>query len=381
MHTKPGRREFLGAAALGTAALAQGGLWAAVEGEKVIPFVVNPPANNNNNNAPRAVLNWDQLTSWTTPEDQYFAVQHYNVPEIDPSAWKLDIAGLVSKPRSFSLQDLRARPRKEHMLTIECSGNPPAGGLVANEKWTGTPLAPILKEAGIQPAGIEVVFFASDSGTEKIRDAEYPQNFARSLSIDDAERNNVLLGYELNGKPLPKTHGGPVRLIVPGWYGVCWVKWINRIEVHDRKYSNRFMARDYVTIRGEKRGEDTIWRETSVGRMNLKSVAARVTRIGDGPLRIAGAAWSDGTPIKMVEVRVDEEPWKPVQLTPNKDPYAWTFWSAEWPGVKPGEHTITSRATDIRGNVQPTPDDPRIALKKTRWENNQQAVRKIKIEA
>ena len=380
MHSKPGRREFLGAAALGTAALAQGGLWAAVEGEKVIPFVVNPPANNNNN-LPRAVLNWDQLTSWTTPEDQYFAVQHYNVPEIDPSAWKFEIGGLVSKPRSFSLQDLEARPRKEHILTIECSGNPPAGGLVANEKWTGTPLAPILKEAGIQPAGIEVVFFAADSGTEKIRDADYAQNFARSLSTEDAEKSNVLLGYELNGKPLPKTHGGPVRLIVPGWYGVAWVKWINRIEVHDRKYSNRFMARDYVTIRGEKRGEETIWRETSVGRMNLKSVAARVTRVGDGPLRISGAAWSDGTPLKMVEVRVDEEPWKPVQLTPNKDPYAWTFWSVEWAGVKPGERTITSRATDIHGNVQPTPDDPRITMKKTRWENNQQAVRKIRIEA
>jgi DMSO/TMAO reductase YedYZ molybdopterin-dependent catalytic subunit len=182
MHTKPGRREFLGAAALGTAALAQGGLWAAVEGEKVIPFLVNPPANNNNN-APRAVLNWDQLTSWTTPEDQYFAVQHYNVPEIDPSAWKLEIAGLVSKPRSFSLQDLKARPRKEHILTIECSGNGPAGGLVANEKWTGTPLAPILKEAGIQPAGIEVVFFRNRFRNRKDPRRRLPAEF-RAQPVD-----------------------------------------------------------------------------------------------------------------------------------------------------------------------------------------------------
>ena len=306
---------------------------------------------------------------------------HYNTPEVDAAGWKLDIGGLVSKPRMITLEELKSRPKREHIVTLECSGNGPAVGLIGNAKWVGTPLAPILKEAGLHPEGIEVVFFAADSGTEKIRDAEYKQNFARSLSAEDVAKNNVLLCYEMNGQPLAKSHGGPVRLIAPGYYGVAWVKWINRIEVHDRKYENRFMARDYVTIRGEKHGDETIWRETSVGKMNLKSVPARVVRRDDGSLRIMGAAWSDGTPLKSVEVKIDDETWKPAQLTSNKEQYAWTFWTFEWSNAKPGDHTITSRATDARGKVQPAPDDPFIALKKTRWENNQQAVRKVRIEA
>jgi len=224
------------------------------------------------------------------------------------------------------------------------------------------------------------VFFGADSGAEKIRDVEYKQNYARSLSAEDALKNNVILCYEQNGQPLNKAHGGPLRLVVPGWYGVAWVKWLTRIEVHDRKFSNRFMARDYVTIRGEQQGGQTIWRETSVGRMNLKSVAARVTRRGTGPAKITGAAWGDGSAIAKVEVRIDEGPWRPAQLTANRDQYAWTFWSFDWADVKPGEHSITSRATDAKGRVQPAPDDPFITQKKSRWENNQQAVRKIVIE-
>jgi DMSO/TMAO reductase YedYZ molybdopterin-dependent catalytic subunit len=380
MDSKPGRREILGGLAVGAAAWLQGErLWGAGEDEKVVPFITAPAGGRGGPAGPN--LNWEKLTSWVTPEDQFFSVGHYTAPEVDPATWKLDIGGLVSKPRAFSLEELKGRPKKEHIVTLECSGNGPAGGLIGNAKWAGTPLAPILKEAGLHPEGIEVVFFAADSGTEKIRDAEYKQNFARSLSADDALKNgNLFLCYELNGQPLPKAHGGPVRLVVPGSYGVTWVKWINRIEVQDRKYENRFMARDYVTIRGEKRGEDTIWRETSVGKMNLKSVTARVTRRSDGALRIAGAAWGDGTPIKSVEVKIDDEAWKPAQLTPNKDLFAWTFWTLDWGNGKPGEHSITSRATDAHGKIQPTADDPFIALKKTRWENNQQAVRRIRIE-
>src|SRR5262249_3550637 len=194
-------------------------------------------------------------------------------------------------------------------------------------------------------------------------------------------KDNVMLGYQMNGEPLTKGHGAPVRLIVPGYYGIAWVKWVNRIELHDRRYLSRFMGRDYVTIRGEKRGDEVIWRETSVGKMNLKSVVARVTRPSSGgALHVIGAAWSDGARIQSVEVKVDEEAWKPARLTPNRDhPHAWTFWSFEWADAKPGEHTLASRATDVHGRVQPRPDDAFITMKKTYWEANQQAVRKIQI--
>lgn len=368
-----GRREFFHGLTGAALTLQGGSLWA--QDEKVIPFLGGPAAN-----APRRGMVWDELTSWMTPTDGVFAVQHYGVPEADLSNSKLAISGLVNKPLTLSMEQIKARPRVEHTVTIECSGNGPVGPLVGNSKWAGTPLAPILKEAGVKPEGIEVVFFGADSGTEKIRDADYKQNFARSLSLEDAARSNVLLCYEQNGQPLNKAHGGPLRLVVPGWYGVAWVKWLDRIEIHDRKYQGRFMARDYVTLRGEKQGDQTIWRETSVGKMNLKSVAARVTRRGSGPARITGAAWSDGAAIAKVEVRIDDGAWRPAQLVPNRDAFAWTFWSFDWTDVKPGEHSIVSRATDAKGQVQPAPDDPFITQKKSRWENNQQAVRKILIE-
>jgi DMSO/TMAO reductase YedYZ molybdopterin-dependent catalytic subunit len=171
-----------------------------------------------------------------------------------------------------------------------------------------------------------------------------------------------------------------VRLVAPGWYGVAWVKWLTRIELHDRAYLGRFMGRDYVTIRGEKSGDKTIWRETSVGRMNLKSIPARVSRMANGTLRVYGAAWSDGTPIQKVELRIDNGEWAPAQLSrDHTEPHCWRFWSYEWKNAPAGEHTLSSRATDARGRVQPAPDDPWITLKKTYWEANQQAVRKIRI--
>src|SRR5262245_10420083 len=148
-----GRRDFLNGMAAGAAVLLQGGMGWAQE-EKVIPFAGAPAAN-----APRRGLVWDELTSWNTPTDGVFAVQHYGVPEGDPAVTKLEIGGLVDKPLTLTMDQIKARRRAEHTVTIECSGNAPAGPLIGNSKWAGTPLAPILKAAGLKPEGIEIVFF------------------------------------------------------------------------------------------------------------------------------------------------------------------------------------------------------------------------------
>jgi DMSO/TMAO reductase YedYZ molybdopterin-dependent catalytic subunit len=225
------------------------------------------------------------------------------------------------------------------------------------------------------------VFFAADHGTEKIRGKDYPQNFARSLAITDALKDNVLLAYQMNGEPLPKDHGAPVRLVVPGWYGIAWVKWLTRIELHDRRYMGRFMGRDYVTIRGEQQGDDVIWRETAVGKMNLKSMVARVVRRDDGILKVTGAAWNDGAvPIRSVELKIDDGPWNAAKLGEGREAaHCWKFWSYDWRDAAPGEHTLVSRVTDAAGKVQPAAEDALIAMKKTYWEANQQYPRKIKI--
>jgi DMSO/TMAO reductase YedYZ molybdopterin-dependent catalytic subunit len=369
MHTHFPRREFLGSLAAATL------LQAAPDDEQVVPLLEPTPFDPN-----KPTLPWEQTTAWITPDEHFFRVGHYGFPTVDAAIWKLDIQGLVNRQRTYTLDELKKRPRREYTAALECSGNRPAGGMIANRRWAGTPLAPILKECGLQPGGIEVVFFAADRGTEKIRGAEYQQQFARSLAVDDAMKDNVLLLYESNGQPLSSEHGAPVRLGVPGWYGVAWVKWLTRIEVHDRPFLNRFMGRDYVTIRGEQRGDQVIWRESSVGRMNLKSVVGRVTRRNAGGLRVTGMAWSDGTPIRSVEVRIDDGAWTPAMVKQERNhPYAWVFWSLDWNEAKPGEHSLTCRAIDTRGRVQPDASDPRIAMKKTYWESNQQAVRKIKI--
>ncbi len=366
-----GRREFLGAMSLGFLAMTELGQAA---DDQVIAFTDARPFNPAAPNLP-----WDRLATMT-PIDQFFFVKHYDYPTVDMAAWKLDIGGLVEKPVSLTLDAIKARPKKDYTILLECSGNPATGGLIGNGKWTGTPLAPLLKEAGLKSGVTDVAFFGWDTGTEKLGNAEYKMNFGRDLTMADALRDDVILAYNMNGEPLPDHHGAPLRLVVPGWYGVAWVKYLTKIEVLDRPYQNRFMARDYVTLRGEKHGDDIVWRETLVGRMNVKSVPARVLKSPAGNLRVEGAAWSDGAPLKSVEVKIDDGPWKPAKLEGNGgNNFTWSFWSYDWTGATPGDHTVSSRATDAKGRVQPAPDDPFITMKKTRWENNQWANRKITI--
>lgn len=379
------RRELLlqGSVALAGLALLHSPLLAQAfpsrPGEEVIPWVDQPPANPSAGvveNLPQ----WEELASWLTPNDKFFRVAHYNKPVIDDKAWTLEITGLVKQPMTLTLPALKARPRQEVVFTLECSGNhgfPWFISGIGTAKWAGTPLAPLLKEAGVLEQGIEVVFFGSDAGEEEVRQIKMPQHFARSMSLVDAMHPHNLLCYEMNGATLPQPHGFPVRLIAPGWYGIANVKWLKRIEIRDTRFMGRFMARDYVTIREEQRNGETVWTETSVGRALLKSVPAKVTR-KNGQYRIVGAAW--GTPIARVEVQIDGGPWVAATIDRSEETeFAWKIWSLEWANATPGEHTITARAVDPHGNVQPAMEAPRIAKKRTYWESNGQVTRRIRL--
>jgi DMSO/TMAO reductase YedYZ molybdopterin-dependent catalytic subunit len=350
----------------------------AEEGGVLIPFLDAQPGG-------RKQTRWQELTSWYTNSENLYEVKHYNVPDLKAEQHLLEISGLVRKPRKLTLDEIKKRKRKTITATLECGGNglgPGFMGAIGNVKWTGTPLADLLDECAPLKRGIEAVFFGADERTEKIREKDYPQNFARSLHINDARRDDILLCYEMNGEPLMREHGFPLRLVVPGWFGISWIKWLNRIEVLDRRYMSKYMAQEYVTLRGEERGDKTIWRLTSVGPMDVKSIIARAVQMKDGAIRLAGAAWGDGTPIKTVEVKIDDGPWQPAKIdrTP-KDKYTWRFFTFEWKNPGAGEHQVVSRAIDEEGRVQPSADDPEIKLKKTYWEANQQWPRKIRIES
>jgi DMSO/TMAO reductase YedYZ molybdopterin-dependent catalytic subunit len=351
-------------------------------GEEVIPWVDQPPPHPR----PQVVSNqlqWEELDAWITPNAKFFRIAHYQGPlgpAIDEKQWKLEITGHVKRPLTVMLSQLKARPRQEVIFTLECSGNhgfPFFIGGIGTAKWAGTPLAPLLQEAGVLDKGIEVVFVGSDAGEEEVRQIKMPQNFARSMSLADAMHPNNLLCYEMNGEPLPQPHGFPLRLIAPGWYGIANVKWLKRIEVRDTRFMGRFMGRDYVTIREEQRDGESVWMETSVGRALLKSVPAKVTR-KNGQYRILGAAW--GAPIQRVEVQIDGGPWMLATVDRSEDAeFAWKIWSLEWQKPSPGEHTIVSRAVDTMGQIQPAMDDPWIAKKRTYWESHGQVTRRIRL--
>ncbi len=390
------RRDVLKAGATAVAA-ATAGAWmpawsrdgeaAEGSGEILVPFLNMPRTGPNQ-------LDWETLHDWLTPTDQAFNVQHYGVPVVRKEDFRLEITGRVRKPRTLTLDEIRSLPRRHQLMTLECSGNGSSKGFmnaVYNSRWTGTPLRPLLERCGIASSAREVVFFGADHKAETLRKGtpreltvEVP--FGRSLSLRDALDLPLLLAYERNGSPLEERHGAPLRLIVPGWYGIANVKWLTRIDIRDRRYMGRFMGRDYVTVRGERRGSEIDYVETSVTRMNVKSVIARVTRRptrgGLVPLRAGGAAWSDGSGIARVEVRVDDGPWRPARLDDaHQSRYSWQFFSIDLGDVQPGAHVVVSRAVDSAGRMQPSADDDEIALKKTYWEAYQQWPREIRVEA
>jgi DMSO/TMAO reductase YedYZ molybdopterin-dependent catalytic subunit len=342
----------------------------------LIPFLDVQPTT-------RKSTKWQDLTNWITNNENLYVVSHYGQPKVEESTHSLEISGLVRKPRTLTLAEIKKRKRKTVTATLECGGNgasPAFMGAIGNVRWTGTPLIDLLEECHPLKRAIEVVFFGADNKVEKIRDNDYPQNFARSLHINDTKRDDILLCYEMNGEPLTEEHGYPLRLIVPGWFGIAWVKWLARIELLDRRYMSKYMAQEYVTLRGEERTDKTIWRLTSVGPIDVKSIVARAVKLKNGTVRLTGAAWGDGTPIKTVEVKIDDGPWHAAEIDRSpRDKYTWRFFTHDWKNPEPGEHKIVSRAIDADGRIQPDAEDPAIKLKKTYWEANQQWPRKIKI--
>lgn len=349
------------------------------DGDVLIPWLDQPAENP----VPDIIGNqqtWENLGSWITPNDQFFSIAHYNRPEIDAANWQLEIGGLVDTPISLTLNEIMALPRQELVFTLECSGNsglPFFDAGIGNAQWAGTPLAGLLEQAGVLENGREVVFWGADAGEEMVGEQAVMMNFARSMSLADAMNPTNLLVYEMNGETLPQPNGYPLRLIAPGWYGIANVKWLERIEVWDTRLENRFMARDYVTVRNTGTEEAPIWTQSLVGRILLKSAPGRVVQSGDR-YRIDGAAW--GGTIASVEVSIDGGDWLPATLDSGQESdFAWTFWSLDWADASRGEHSITSRAVDSDGNVQPSPDDPLLANKVTYWESNGQITRSVAI--
>ncbi len=386
------RRETLQAALGATSLLALLPDWAMpalAQGETDIPFTDYPKDYKVNGNpaAANRFLDIRKIDGPITPNDQFFFIQHYNRPEIDGSAYRLKFSGLVSKPTELSLADLKAMKSTDLVNGYECSGN--SGrffqGLSSCGRFTGVPLSQVLKHVGVGARAREVVFFGTDRGKEDVvfRENTYKlqQQFGRSITLENALKPDPLLAYALNGQPLTRDQGFPLRLIMPGWYGVANVKWLAEVHLQEDRYLGNFQARWYRTLRGVGgTGEDTDpgtqWVETEVTRMHPKSVIARVTKRAGGH-QVFGFVLNDGTPLKSVEVSVDGGPWRSAALDKSNSRYGWKLFTFDWKDATPGEHTLVSRATDVDGNIQPS--SAGLSRKKTFLEDNAQFPRKISI--
>ncbi len=301
-----------------------------------------------------------------TPVGLHYLLVHYDIPVVDAGDWRLELDGSVDRLLSLSLDELRARPSVTRTVAMECAGNGRARlspravsqpwllEAVGNAEWTGTPLAPLLEEAGISDRAVEVVFTGLDRGVEGGVD----QHYQRSLPVEEALGDDALLVWAMNGQPLPPQHGFPLRLLVPGWYGMTSVKWLGRITAVDLPFDG------YQNLRAYRYRQDPDELGEPVSRIAPRSLLAppgipefmsRRRLLGPGPCRLEGRAWSGWGPVTRVEVSTDGgRRWTPAELEPAEVQYSWQRWSLEWRPPAPGDYELCCRATDATGRTQPT---------------------------
>jgi DMSO/TMAO reductase YedYZ molybdopterin-dependent catalytic subunit len=300
-----------------------------------------------------------------TPAGLHYLLIHYDIPDLDAETWRLRVGGAVRTSLELSLEDLRARPRETRAVTLECAGNgrtliephvesqPWVLEAVGNAEWSGTPLRGLLDEAGVDEAAVDVAFRGADRGVE----GEIEQTYERALPIGEAMREDVLLAFEMNGQPLLPQHGSPLRLIVPGWYGMTHVKWLTDVTVLLAPFEG------YQNVRGYRWRGDPEEAGEPVTRMRPRSLMVppgipefetRSRVVDAGTHVVTGRAWSGLGAIRRVEFSDDDgRTWWEAQLAdPPADPFGWRGWSFEWL-ASAGERVLCCRATDATGETQP----------------------------
>lgn len=310
-----------------------------------------------NRGMPLEALRYD-----VTPTGLHYLLVHFDIPAVDAATWRLRLEGLVERPLELTLNDLRARPRRTVPVTLECAGNGRARltprplsnpwllEAIGTAVWGGTPLAPLLAEAGLRSEVSELVFSGADRGFQ----AGIEHAFQRSLGVANALRPEILLVDEMNGAPLQPQHGFPLRLLVPGWYGMASVKWLNRIEA----VAEPFQGYQQATAYHYRSAADDPG--TPVSRIRVRALMAppgipdfftRRRLVDEGRVTLRGRAWGGAAPLQRVEVGVDGS-WAEARLEASLGEWAWWGWSFDW-DAEPGDHDLACRGTDADGDMQP----------------------------
>ena len=296
-----------------------------------------------------------------TPSGLHYLLIHFDIPA-EPAQWKLRIAGVVDRPLEIGLEELKSMPSKTLRVTLECAGNgrgqlsprypsvPWLEEAVSTAEWTGVPLAAVLAPAGLRGDAKDIVFRGADRGFDRGVEHE----FARSLVPELALRADVLLAYAMNGSPLQPQHGAPLRLIVPGWYGMASVKWLYAIEALEHGFDGLQQASGYHYRRaaGDKGEPCTFMRVNSL--MVPPGIPDFYTRrrvARAGRIELTGRAWSGAGAIERVELGVNGV-WRDAVVARRQHKHAWQGWHGTWDAIA-GDHELACRATDVLGQRQP----------------------------
>jgi DMSO/TMAO reductase YedYZ molybdopterin-dependent catalytic subunit len=299
-----------------------------------------------------------------TPIGLHYLLIHFDIPSVDEVAWKLEVGGAVARPLSLSLDDLKSRPAVTRAVTLECAGNgralyaprvfsqPWLQEAVGTAEWTGTPLAAILDEAGAGENAVEVVFTGLDRGIQ----GDIEHLYERSLPFEEATREEVILAYAINGQPLPPQHGFPLRVIVPGWYGMTHVKWLQAITVATEPFTGWQQDVAYHVRESEDEQGNPVTRILPRALMippGFPEFLSRTRFVDAGPVQLEGRAWSGWGAVERVEVSMDGgATWVDAALDGPTGEFAWSAWRFDWE-AQPGEYELSCRATDAAGNSQP----------------------------
>jgi DMSO/TMAO reductase YedYZ molybdopterin-dependent catalytic subunit len=300
-----------------------------------------------------------------TPLGLHYLLIHYDIPVVDAAAWRLELAGSVRRPLVLSLDELKRRDAVTVPVTMECAGNgrarldprpvsqPWLTEAVGTAQWTGTPLASLLGDGGIRSGAVEVLFTGIDRGVE----GGIAQAYERSLPLSDALHAGAILAWGIGDTPLPPQHGFPLRLVVPGWYGMTNVKWLQRITILDTPFEGYQQARGYRMRQREDEPGKPVTRMLPRALMLPPGVPDFMTRkrfVALGRHVLEGRAWSGWGEIIRVEVSVNSgESWNEAELGDGPGRHAWRGWSYPWDAAEPGDHQLICRAHDTAGNVQP----------------------------
>jgi DMSO/TMAO reductase YedYZ molybdopterin-dependent catalytic subunit len=315
---------------------------------------------------------FETAESFITPTESFYVRTHFPIPKVDRDAWWLHVEGEVEKSFAINYEQLVELESLTVPVTLECAGNnrdflePKVKGVqwglgaVGTAEWTGVPLSVLLNRAVVRSNAREVVLEGADHGM--LEDPKSPPGelrFSRSVPLEKA-RGDVLLAYKMNGKDLPSEHGFPVRAIVPGWYAMASIKWLQRIIVTGQPFGGYYQTLDYAYWK--RRGE--IAELNPVAELQVKAEIAKPAQGDTVPknsiVRIHGAAWSSGNEVVRVDVSTNGgATWKEATLLGEPKANAWRFWEFNWKTPSSaGKRTIVARATDSLGQTQPAHRDP-----------------------